>query len=64
VQRDGNIAIKVILKGLFLGAFAVLPFISFAQNVDSTSTILKSGRRPRFQLKPFDFYQSNKQFSR
>ena len=64
MQRDGNIAIKVILKGLFFLAFAVLPFISFSQNADSTTTILKSGRRPRFQLKPFDFYQSNKQFSK
>ena len=64
MQRDGNIAIKVILKGLFLGAFVVLSFISFAQNADSTTTILKSGRRPRFQLKPFDFYQANKQFSK
>jgi hypothetical protein len=64
VQRDGNIAMKVIFKGLFFLAFAVLPFISFAQNTDSTLSVLKSGRRPRFQVKPFDFYQSNKQFSK
>jgi len=64
VQRRGKIDTKMIFKGLFFLAFAVLPYISFAQNIDSTFSILKSGRRPRYQFKPFDFYQSNKKFSK
>ena len=55
---------KIIVKGLLFLAFSVLSFLSFAQNTDSTFSVFKSGRSPRFQLKPFDFYQINKQFSK